>query len=104
MRPINAVNWRDRAAASSADKRSFVCKIVETGAFMLMHWDSDDQGLVFFPPWHHQHHGCLRCVITALLLDKLLGQHGRSQPFCLPQSREKRRAYLTCQNVLATDL
>lgn len=33
----------------------------------LLHWDSSEQGLVFFPSWHHKQHGCLFwCVVTAL--------------------------------------
>lgn len=33
----------------------------------LLHWDSGQQGSVFFPPWHHKQHGCpYWCVVTAL--------------------------------------
>lgn len=65
---INAVNWRDCADAFLSDKRR-LCPPPELVILLmfLSHWDSGEQGSVFFPPWHHKQHGCpYWCVLTAL--------------------------------------
>lgn len=56
---INAVNWRDCADAFLSDKRR-LCPPPELVILLmfLSHWDSGEQGSVFFPPWHHKQHGC----------------------------------------------
>ena len=56
--------------------------------FCLLHWDADDRGSVFFPPWHRQHHGCLlMCSYSPVVIDRL--DAWLQEPFCLPQRKLK---------------
>ena len=57
--------------------------------FCLLHWDSDGRGLVFFPPWHRQHHGCLLMCVEPCR-DRLLGRMV-AVAFLSPPKKTKQR-------------